>query len=147
MKNDQIVIPSKMRPYILSLLHLSYQGIEKTLSRARKTVYWPGITKDITDIISNCNNCLTYHNKLQKQPMTIHPIPSLPWQKVGSDLFEYLGKSYIVMIDYYSKVIETSRIRDKAASTVISSMKAIFTRHGIPQEVTADNNPFNSSEF
>ena len=147
MKEWKVVIPESMVNYILNLLHTPHLGIEKTTARARKIVYWPGLSDDIYNMISKCNLCLKYCNKNQKQPLTSHPIPELPWQKVGSDLFDFDGKSYIVIIDYLSKFIEFSVIKDKSAPTVIAYMKSVFTRHGIPQEMVADNVPYNSREF
>ena len=79
--------------------------------------------------------------------MTLHEIPKLPWTKIGCDIFELDGKLYIAVIVYYSKFIEMSRIPDKYSTTIIKILKSIFTRHGIPIELIADNNPFNSQEM
>lgn len=147
LKNDQIVIPTKLRNYILEKLHSSHLGIEKTIARARKTVYWPGMTNAIKEKILKCIICLKYRNKNQKQPLLPHEVPNLPWQNIGSDLFEYEGKTYLLVIDYYSKFIETCRLGDKHASSVISALKSIFVTHGIPRKFMADNVPYNSTEF
>ena len=49
----------------------------------------------------------------------------------------------IVAIDYFSRIIEFSEIKDKTAETVTLFFKQIFARHGMPLEIIADNNPFN----
>ena len=74
-------------------------------------------------------------------------VPDRPWKKVGSDILEHKGKSYLVVVDYYSKFIETSLLRDKTAGTLVTHMKSTFARHGIPEEVVADNMRYNSSVF
>ena len=79
--------------------------------------------------------------------MIPHAIPDRPWQKLGSDVFEHKGKPYLVVVDYYSKYIETSLMRDKTAGTIVTHMKSIFARHGIPEELVSDNMPYNSKEF
>ena len=94
-----------------------------------------------------CPQCLDNRNNNQKEPMTLHEIPKLPWTKIGCDIFELDGKLYIAVIDYYSKFIEMSRIPDKYSTAIIKILKSIFTRHGIPIELIADNNPFNSQEM
>ena len=43
LKNEQIVIPLSLRNYKLQKLRTSHLGVEKSIARARKTVYWPGI--------------------------------------------------------------------------------------------------------
>ena len=146
-KEDNIIIPSKMRPEMLKLIHQGHFGIEKTKARARTAIYWPGMSNDIEDLISKCNTCNTYRNKNTKEPLMPHPIPERPWQKVGSDLFEHQGKSYLLVVDYFSKYIETSLLKDKTAATVVTHMKSIFARHGIPDEVISDNMPYSSTEF
>ena len=79
--------------------------------------------------------------------MLPHAIPDRPWQKLGSVVFEHKGKPYLIVVDYYSKFIEMSLMRDKTAGTIVTHMKSIFTRHGIPEELISDNMPYNSKEF
>ena len=67
--------------------------------------------------------------------------------RLRSDVFEHKGKPYLVVVDYYSKCIETSLMRDKTAGTIATHMKSIFARHGIPEELVSDNMPYNSKEF
>ena len=71
----------------------------------------------------------------------------LPWSKVGSDIYEFQGKYYAIVIDYFSKFIENTVIPDKTAFSIIKFMKTIFTRHGTPSYLVADNNPYKNSEF
>ena len=52
-----------------------------------------------------------------------------------------------MLVDYYSKFIETSMMANKTAPTVIIHLKSIFARHGIPEQLISDNMPFNSTEF
>jgi transposase InsO family protein len=73
-------------------------------------------------------------------------VPARAWQKLGTDIFEYKSKSYLVIVDYYSKFLEISLLKDKSSQAVITSMKSVFARHGIPDEVVADNMPFSSKE-
>lgn len=79
--------------------------------------------------------------------MIPHSVPDRPWQKLGSDVFEHKGKPYLIVVDYYSKFIEISLMCDKTAGTIITHMKSIFARYGIPEELISDNMPYNSKEF
>jgi len=67
-------------------------------------------------------------------------MPTLPWQKVGVDLFEY-KKSYIIIIDYFSRFIEIAKLTSTSSTAVITHMKSIFARHGIPYRVMSYNGP------
>ena len=48
----QIIVPKSMRAEIRAFLHQGHPGIEKCKSRARQAVYWPGITRKLTDLSS-----------------------------------------------------------------------------------------------
>ena len=57
------------------------------------------MNKQIEDVVSRCSACLRYQHKPQKEPMIIHPLPSLPWSKVATDLFELDGLHYLIKVD------------------------------------------------
>ena len=124
-----------MRQYILELLHIAHLGIEKTKSRARANVYWSGISGDIESYTQKCKECQQYRYKNPKETFITHRIPGTSWAKIGSDIFEYSGKLFIVAIDYFSKFIEFSKIKDKTTETVILFFKQIFAPHGLPLKI------------
>ena len=45
-------------------------------------------------------------------------LPDLPWQKVATDLFEWTGSTYLLVIDYYSHQIETAKLDQLSANSV-----------------------------
>ena len=73
-------------------------------------------------------------------------MPARAWQKLGTDICEYKSKSYLIIVDYYSKYSEICLLNDKTTQAVITNMKSVFARHGILDEVVADNMPFSSKE-
>ena len=50
MKSHRIVIPTVLQKEILTKLYAAHQGTEKTNLRARTSVYWRGLNKDIDEI-------------------------------------------------------------------------------------------------
>ena len=74
-------------------------------------------------------------------------VPQGPWQKVGADLFQFAGKHFLVVVDYFSKYPEVIRVPGLAAKHIVDALKPTFARHGIPQELMADNMPFASAEL
>ena len=72
-------------------------------------------------------------------------LPTLPWQKVATDLFK---STYLLIVDYFSKYIEISKLDNETSHEVVLRLKSVFARHGIPQEVFSDNGPqYSSMEF
>ena len=53
----------------------------------------------------------------------------------------------MVVVDLHSKYPELCLLKDKTAGSVITSIKSMFARHGIPDQVVADNMPFSSKSF
>ena len=52
-KGTRIIIPTKYRPELLSLIHDdSHLGIDTCVLRSKGTVYWPGITEHIKSIVN-----------------------------------------------------------------------------------------------
>ena len=147
LKDNRLVIPSLWKKDILQKLHLSHCGIEKSKANARMTVFWPGMTKDIEEMVSSCETCMKYQSKQPKEPMQTRDVPLLPWQTVASDILEHKNQNYLVVIDYYSKYIEALKLKGKASQDVIQCLNEIFSRHGYPQTLVADNMPYNSREM
>ena len=64
------------------------------------------------------------------------------------DIFEWEKCSYLLMVDYYSRFIEVTRLGGLSTEAVIGAVKGIFARHGVPEEVVSDNGPqFSSKTF
>ena len=82
---------------------------------------------------------------VNKKSLISHDIPVGPWEKVGSDLFHCLGQNYLLLVDYYSNFPEICLLKDTHSSTVITHMKSIFARYGIPKTIVSDNGPQYSS--
>ena len=59
----------------------------------------------------------------------------------------FKGRDYLVAVDYYSKFPELALLENKTSECVIAHVKSISARHGIPEEIIADNQPFGSHAF
>ena len=97
-------------------LHLSHQGVERTRLRARICVCWRGMDKDIEEITRDCNVCLKFCRKEQKQSMISRDLPASLWQYLGTDLFEVDNHSYLILADYYSKMPFVRKISSELLS-------------------------------
>jgi len=133
---------------MLRIIHSSHLGIEKCKQRARDTLFWPAMSKQIEDMVSNCQICNQYRRHNTKEPLMPHPIPKRPWARVGADLCELYGKTYLIMVDYYSGFIEVDQLENNSSQCVIAHCKPQFARHGIPDVLITDGGPqFASGQF
>ena len=44
------------------------------------------------------------------EPMLQSSLPSHPWEKVGTDLFQLKDSTYLVVVDYYSRYMEIQKL-------------------------------------
>ena len=72
-----------------------------------------------------------------------------PWQIVRIDLYHVKGRTYLIVVDYFSRYIEVAILQPSQSSQeTIRVLMSIFAMHGIPQIIRSDNGPqFNSAEF
>lgn len=149
LKTERLIVPESMRAAMREKIHSSHLGVEKCQRRARDVLFWPGMSGEIKELVENCRLCLEYRNKQSREPLLPHQIPTRPWEKLGSDIFDIEGTSYVFLVDYFSKFVEYTELPDDTLSdTVISWMKEQFARHGIPETLFSDNGPqYSSSNF
>lgn len=144
----RIVVPPTMRPRMLELIHESHLGIVKSKKRARDALYWPGMSGEVEDVVSHCDVCSANSTAQAKEPMIIREVPDMPWQEVASDLFHKSGENFILSVDYYSRYIEVTELKDLSAESTIKALKEQFSRQGIPEKLYTDNGPqYASSQF
>ena len=140
-KGNQVVIPSTVRDDILRQLHEGHQGIDKTRRLARASVFWPGINRDIERLCKACEHCQQLQPEQAKEPMKMHEKPLHPWSKLGTDLFEIDGVTYLLISDYYSKYPVVTRLQSTSANCVIDATKEALSMLGTPKEIVSDNGP------
>ncbi|XP_065186196.1 uncharacterized protein K02A2.6-like [Sycon ciliatum] len=143
----RIVVPASERKATLATLHDGHQGITKCLARAKSSVWWPGITRAISECVQNCLTC-TKHRFQPPEPLSPTVFPSLPWERIGVDLCQHDGQEYLIAVDYFSRYIHAIPLRKTTSGAVIKELHELFAIHGIPQALVSDNGPqFASAEF
>ncbi|PFX34624.1 WD repeat-containing protein 3 [Stylophora pistillata] len=93
LKGTRVAIPSSMQLEILDKIHEGHQGI--TLERAKSSVWWPGLSREIQDLVQLCRTCALHEdNKLE--PLIETPLLDRPWQIVATDLFQMKGAQLLM---------------------------------------------------
>ena len=80
---------------MLRQIHNSHLGIVKRRQRAREVLFWPGMSVEIEQMVNNCSVCADYTKNQPSEPLKPSVPPSLPWKKIGTDLFESRGEHYL----------------------------------------------------
>lgn len=147
LRGRRIVVPKSLQKNTVNKIHNGHMGIQKCRARARNSVWWPEMSQQISDFIKRCQICAK-ETRPTVQPMIASQLPDYPWQRVGSDLFQLRGSNYLLVVDYFSRYPEVIKLKGTTSREVIEALKAIFSRHGIPEVVVSDNGPqYTSQEF
>ena len=57
---------------------------------------------------------------------------------VATDIFQYGGKSYIIVVDRYSKFIVVRKVSDHSNEQTVATFLQIFSEFGVPDEIRSD---------
>ncbi|XP_037502551.2 uncharacterized protein K02A2.6-like, partial [Rhipicephalus sanguineus] len=128
LKGCKVVIPKAMRGEILRRIHDGHLGLNKCKARARRLVFWPGLSSAIDSFIRGCSTCQRYAYKQPSEPLIMQPTPDRPWHRVGIDLFQFGGASYVIVYDAHSNFPDVEKLRSTTAEEVID--KYLAFSHG-----------------
>ena len=138
MKGDRFVIPEALRAEVRDALHTGHQGETKCILLAKESVFWPGITNDIKNMVQQCSICTKYQHAQARSTIMQPDLPMRPWEKLGTDIFDYRGRKYLLVVDYYSRFILVRKLPDITAGTVSATFATIINEFGIPDTIIAD---------
>ncbi|XP_043223095.1 uncharacterized protein K02A2.6-like [Amphibalanus amphitrite] len=139
----RLVIPSSLRRDVLHRLHDAHQGMEKTKRRARLSVYWPGIDRDICNTVSACQSCRQLAASHQNEPLWRDEArPTRAFESVSADYFHVAGRTYLVYVDRLSGwPYVTVCPRTASADHLVTQLRQLFSQTGVPAVLRTDGGP------
>ena len=129
---DRVTIPHKLQEQILQKLHQGHQGIQRCRLRAKSSMWWLNISRDINSFIQQCPECMKMLTP-PTEPLITSPLPSHPWEKVASDLFHLNNSTYLIVVDYFSHNPEVVQLSSTTSSSVY------FSCHGVPSTFVTES--------
>ena len=118
---------------MLSRLHDAHQGISRSQARARLTIYWPGIDRDIENFVQGCRHCQDHLPSNAKEPMINKPTPDRPFQQIAADFGSYGGRQFLIVVDCqtgWPDIIDMGK--DTTAPNLIATLRDQFCRTAVP---------------
>ena len=83
LKSTRVVVPSAMKLQVLDKIHEGHQGIVKCRERAKTSVWWPGLSREVQDMVENCKVCAK-HRQQRAEPLMPTLFPERPWRMIGT---------------------------------------------------------------
>lgn len=121
-------------------MHRSYCGMVKMYQLSKSLYWWPGIKKEIKNLLDRCRECQTLRASREREKF-IHTTASRPWEAISSDLFHSGGKTFIIIVDRYSGFPHVSQLRKTDTQSVIKVLWDLFLEFGFPSRCRCDGGP------
>ena len=149
MRENRVVMSESLWKKTITLAHEGHQGMVRTKASLRESVWWPQIDKQVEEVIRACHPFQLVGPRANPEPIGSSRLPHGPRQEIAIDLLEISnGEHLLVVVDYYSRWIETILLKKTDANHLVRSLEAIFATHVLPQTIRSDNGPpFASKEF
>ena len=121
LNSSRIAIPAKKWEAVLKLIHEGHLGLNKWKLHGKETVYWAGLNDQLEKLILNCKLCLKYLQSKCKQKPSVSLVQEIPlhsWTKLATDLFHFVGASYLLIVDYTSRFLVVHKLSSMTGQLV-----------------------------
>jgi len=147
---EQLVVPKKLRNYILKSYHdckfSGHLGISKTYQKINQFYYWKNLYTDLAEYCKTCVPCQKRKlSPCQKAPVQNFPPVSRPWERMACDLVGPLsptmrGNRYLLVCsDYLTRYPEAFALPNIKAETIARVLvEEVISRHGCSEYLLTD---------
>lgn len=148
--NSKMFIPVRLRKALLKVAHKSHFGVGSIKRTLRQFVFWPGISKQIEEMVATCEVCQRTTETERPVPFKSRDLPEGPWRVIQIDFLQIpLGSKELLMVcDTYSRMTWAIEMKKTDTAHTIKALNGIFSIWGFPEVIQSDNGPpFNSNDF
>ena len=93
---------------------------------------------DIKVQISGCAACQKFQRRQPAETLR-NELPTIqPWTCLATGIFQYGGKSYLIVVDRFSKFIIVHKVSDHSSEYTVATFLQIFSEFGVPDEIHSD---------
>ena len=61
------------------------------------------------------------------------------WTYLSTDIFEYGGKSYLIIVDQFSKFIAVHKVSDHSSEQTVAAFLQVFSEFGVPVSICCNH--------
>ncbi|EER03786.1 retrovirus polyprotein, putative [Perkinsus marinus ATCC 50983] len=139
------VVPEGLRRQALDRFHeeAGHFRREHMVARLRRTAYWPGMSKDISEFLLHCEGCAPHKNVLLPHlPYVPYPVGS-PWHTVAIDFLTVAPSrsgvsKLLVVVDHFTRWAEAVPVAGESAAEALKALLYLFSIHGPPVRILSD---------
>lgn len=118
-----------------------HRGIKETIAHIKRSYFWHNIDITVAAVINACELCkkLKYDRKPFKPMLQLTQTQNKPFEELFIDLFQIEGKSFLTIIDAFSKLGQALEIPNKSAPEVVRALIKYFSFYGTPKRISSDS--------
>jgi len=115
----------------------------------RPYLWWPNVDSEIEQTVRNCGSCQQVRKPPAAAPLAPWMWPSNPWHCIHIDFAEDEKRHYFILVDAHSRWPGIFyMLRNTTAASMITILRELFAKYGMPVHCVSDNRPqFRSEEF
>ena len=138
---NAFVVPAGLRQTYLKRLLAMHQAAPKMIARARQSLWWPYMKRDITNFAKTCETCEMYKPS-QSESLRHHTPATYAFQYVHMDIGEVMGRYYLFSVDQFSGYPHLYDCGKTAtAQQVIDATIHLITLFSVPEVIYSDGGP------
>ena len=102
---DHCVVSISMRPGVLTNVRATHMGVESTMRRVTRFVFWSALKGQVRNVLSRCDKCQAAGRPARaqpKEPLTSHAIRDRQIAVLGTDRFSLRAISFLILVYYWS---------------------------------------------
>ena len=121
-----------------------HQGTTKLRQRARLTLYWPGMDRDIEIAAQACKSCTELMPSNPPEPLQPHELATLPFEQVHADFATVNGRNFLIVVDQFSgwPHVEPFANKEMTSTQLVNAVRTFFVGGvGVPVKFWSYNGP------
>ena len=141
----QLILPLEFHNQVMKGLHddIGHPGVDRTLGLIRQRFYWSTMTKDVTEYVNKCKNCILRKGRVSTAPL-VNISTSQPLELVCID---YLSiepskggiENVLVVTDHFTRYAQAYPTPNQTAKTTAKVLFENFILHyGFPLQLHSD---------
>ena len=119
-----------------------HQGSTKMLARAKQSLWWPYMSRDINGHAKTCSTCEEVKPSNRAEKLLTHKPSLYPFQYLHMDLGQIEGRYYLITVDQFSGYPHIHVCGTTAKTEqVIDATIHLITHFSIPEAIYTDGGP------